>query len=154
MRSGRGFRMILHGEDRPLPVSQAFAGPVVEVQVTGLPARGRERGGIDREPVVLGGDLHAAGDEILHRVIGAVMAEGQLVGPPAGSPTPSFQLTDDAAVTSLTRSRPIRPGSSRARWRRRSTSVSVDAMMPSCAPWSRRWRVSARVSMPWMPTIS
>ena len=35
---------------------------------------------IDREAVVLAGDHHLAGGEILHRVVGAVMAEFHLHG--------------------------------------------------------------------------
>jgi hypothetical protein len=39
----------------------------------------RQRLRVDREGVVLRGDLDAAGDEVAHRVVRAVVAEGHLV---------------------------------------------------------------------------
>ena len=44
---------------------------------------GRQRPGLHREPVVLRGDLHAAGLEVLHRVVAAAVPELQLEGPGA-----------------------------------------------------------------------
>jgi hypothetical protein len=45
------------------------------------PAHGR---GVHRESVILGGDLDAPGGEILHGVIGPMVAELELVGAAAG----------------------------------------------------------------------
>src|SRR3954468_17969682 len=57
VRSGRRFGMVLHREGRPVGMPQYFDRAVVEIQV-GDADIGRQRIGIDREPVILGGDLH------------------------------------------------------------------------------------------------
>src|SRR2546425_6206435 len=67
--AGRRFRVVLHGERRPLAVTQALARAVVEVDVGGLPPLASDRRGIDREAVVLRGDLHAAGRGVLDRMV-------------------------------------------------------------------------------------
>src|SRR5689334_10420091 len=76
--------MVLHAEHRQLPVAQPLAGAVVQVDVARLPAAARQGGRVDGEVVVLRRDLHAPGGEILHRVVGAMMAERQLVRASAG----------------------------------------------------------------------
>src|SRR5712692_4036021 len=62
--AGRRFRVVLHGERRPLPVTQALARAVVEVDVSRFPALTLDGGGVDSEAVVLRGDLHAAGGRV------------------------------------------------------------------------------------------
>ena len=49
--------------------------------VTSMPSGSSVVG--DREAVVLAGDLDLAGGQVLDRVVGAVMAEGHLLGAPA-----------------------------------------------------------------------
>src|SRR3989440_7833952 len=79
VRAGRRLRMVLHGERRPLAVGKPLARAVVEVDVRGLPAVAGDRLGLDREPVVLGGDLGLVRDQVLHRMVCAVVAELELV---------------------------------------------------------------------------
>ena len=55
-----------------------------------------QRGRIDGEPVVLGGDLDLAGVEFLHRVIGPSVPELQLVGGPAHGETEYLMAQADA----------------------------------------------------------
>ena len=231
-------------------------GAVVQVDVGRSPSpAARQRRRVHREAVVLRGDLDAAGGEVLHRLVGAVVAELQLVRAAAerqrrgsggrgrcrrsarGPRSAAHRLDEvrhrlgiagavreeDAVRLALEHRRPpsvqagttvtsqpaarelaqdvqldagvvgddlkrgarrrgvaARRGPTRPRSQRtaRSTrdlahqvapdqagqrarplaqaaraSRSPVEMMPSCAPWSRRWRVRARVSMPWMPTM-
>src|SRR5215831_8293210 len=58
---GRGFRVILHGEERHVPVAQAFQRLVVQVQVSELDFALRQRIGVDGEVVVVRRDLDLAG---------------------------------------------------------------------------------------------
>src|SRR5687767_9743296 len=83
VRSRRRLGVVLHREHGPLAMPHALARVVVEVQVRRLPAARRHGGGVDGEVVVLRRDLHAARRDVLHRMIGAVVAEGQLVSAPA-----------------------------------------------------------------------
>src|SRR5205814_7602659 len=76
----RRLGVVLHAEHGELGVTQALARSVVQVQVARLPTAAGERRRIDGEAVVLRRDLHAPGREILHGMVGAVVAEGQLVG--------------------------------------------------------------------------
>src|SRR5262249_18627880 len=80
VRTGRGFRMVLHREHGPFAMPEALARAVVEVEVRRLPAVRRHRRGVDGEAVVLRGDLDLAGRQVLDRMIRAVVAERQLVG--------------------------------------------------------------------------
>ena len=76
MRSGRSFRMILNAENRLALVSHAFDGPVVQIDAVDRNI-GRQRGGIDRETVVLRSNFDSAGLHVLHRLVRAAMAEFQ-----------------------------------------------------------------------------
>src|SRR5262245_60617561 len=79
MGTGRGFRMILDGKERLLRVGQALDRPVVEVQVR--EARlASERIDVNREAVVLRGDLDLARRRVHDRMVRAVVAELELVG--------------------------------------------------------------------------
>jgi len=76
--------VVLHREDRPLAVPEPLAGAIVEIHMRRFPAELGHRRRIDREAVVLRGDLDLPGRRVLDRVVRAVMTEGQLVGAPAG----------------------------------------------------------------------
>src|SRR3954469_2114254 len=94
VRARAGLGVVLDGGAGHIEQRQALDGAVVEVDVrelggaeVGLPAYGRV--GVerllaarpeDREAVVLAGDLHAPGLEVLDRMVGAAVAEGQLEG--------------------------------------------------------------------------
>ena len=77
MRSGARFGVVLHAERAEVVGAHALEVSVVEVQV-GNGGAGGQRLGIDRVVVVLAGDLDAAGREVAHRMIAAVMTEPQL----------------------------------------------------------------------------
>src|SRR3954447_5746765 len=86
--------VVLDGRAVDLEQLEALDRAVVEVDVgqrglaeVGLPAHGlvgldaaRPVRRLDREAVVLGGDLDLAGPQVLDRVVAAAVAEGQLVG--------------------------------------------------------------------------
>src|SRR3954454_21142866 len=90
VRTGPRLGVVLHGAARDVEQREPLDGAVVEVEVrelggaaVGLPADGLV--GVDGllprraehgEAVVLRGDLHAAGLEVLDRVVGAAVAEG------------------------------------------------------------------------------
>src|SRR5213593_534457 len=80
VRPRRGLGVILHGEHGLLAVAHALGGAVVEIDVRlhqpGL-LHGRE---VHREAMVLRSDLDAPGEEVLHWMIGAMVAELELVG--------------------------------------------------------------------------
>ena len=59
-----------------------FHGPVVEVAVGDL-RLAPHAGLVGREPVVLGGHVDAVPDQVAHRVVGAAVAELELVRLPA-----------------------------------------------------------------------
>ena len=74
--------MILHTKNRFGFVTESLNGLVVEVDsihhdITGQGFR------VNRETVILGGDFHPPGFEVLHRLIAAAMTEFQFVGPAA-----------------------------------------------------------------------
>ena len=81
VRSGRGLRVVLHGEERQLAMAHPFDGAVVQIEVGDL-ERGRARHPVRianyREAMVLGGDEHLTGAQIAHRMIAAAVAVGQL----------------------------------------------------------------------------
>src|SRR5262249_15897443 len=83
VRPGRSLGVVLHRQHRPLAMPQALAGAVVEVEMRRLPPVRRHRRRVDGEAVVLRGDLDLAGGDVLHGVVRAVVAERQLVRPPA-----------------------------------------------------------------------
>ena len=57
VRAGRGFGVVLHAEDRLVAVAEAFQRLVVQVDVGDLDVAQVERIGIDREAVIVRGDL-------------------------------------------------------------------------------------------------
>ena len=97
----------------------------------GHPDAGRQRGRVHRVVVVLRGDPHRAGGLVAHRVVGAVVAEAQLVGPAAEREGEQLVAEADAEQrhpaqelrgSSPGRRRP-RPGRP-ARWRPRRPRAS------------------------------
>ena len=81
MSCGPGLRLgvELHAEVRPRARADAFVGAVVDVHEPRLPVAG-QRVVVDRVAVILAGDVAAARQQILHRLVHAAMAVGQLVG--------------------------------------------------------------------------
>src|SRR5208337_231040 len=77
VRAGGGFGVVLNAENRKPLVAHALGSLVIEIDVAELDVAGK-RGRIDREAVVLGGDLDPAGSLVTHRVIGPAMAELEL----------------------------------------------------------------------------
>ena len=87
MRPGRGFRVILHAEQRQVPVAQAFQGLIVQIDVRQFDFALRQRIRIDREVMVVRRDLDLPGLQLLHRMIPAVVPKLQLeVLPPSAIP--------------------------------------------------------------------
>src|SRR6266498_3417677 len=78
MRARGGLGVILDGEDGKLAVAHALNRAVVQVQM-GHFDRVRQAVGIDREAVVLGGDLDLLRGQVHHRLIAAAVAEFELV---------------------------------------------------------------------------
>src|SRR5206468_5869443 len=74
VRSGARLRMALEAKRRLLPEGDALERSVEQRAVGRLHARG-QGGLIDGEAVILAGDEHAAGLQLLHRVIGTMVAE-------------------------------------------------------------------------------
>src|SRR5260370_33447560 len=94
MRSRRGFRVVLDAKNGPGLVPHAFHGLVVQVDpihnhVSGQGSR------VHRETMVLRGDFHPAGRQILHRLVCAAVAKFQFEGPSAkGLPQNLVPQTD------------------------------------------------------------
>src|ERR1035441_5283903 len=74
MRPGRGFRVILHAEQRQIPMPQAFERLVVQINVRQLNFAVGQRVWIDGEVMVVRRDLDLSGLQLLHRMILAVIA--------------------------------------------------------------------------------
>jgi len=74
VRAGRGFRMVLHAEDRQVLMAHSLHCAVVQIDVRYFHIR-RKRLRIDGEAVILRSDGHFASAQIFYRLIGATMAE-------------------------------------------------------------------------------
>jgi hypothetical protein len=83
MRAGRGLGVILHAEHGMTAVAKALQRLVVEIHVRELDLALRERIRVNCETVIVRGNLHLAGDAVEHGLVGAAVAELQLVGLPA-----------------------------------------------------------------------
>ena len=79
VRARPGLGMVLHGEGVGVGRLEPLAHAVVEVDVGHRGDSGEAVDG-DGEVVVLAGDLDLSGRQVLHRVVGAVVAERQLDG--------------------------------------------------------------------------
>jgi len=75
--------MVLHCEERELAMANPLDGPIVQIQVRHL-ERGRSRNTLGSpnhsETMVLGGDEHLIGSNILHRMVSAPVPVRQLGG--------------------------------------------------------------------------
>src|SRR5437868_12707834 len=83
--TGGGLGVVLHAEGPAVEQPQALDALVVEVDVADLgPAVGgverRVEGGLDREAVVVRGDLDLTGAQVLDRLVHAAVAVAELVG--------------------------------------------------------------------------
>ncbi len=67
--------MILHAEERQRFVAHAIVGVVVEIDVGDFDVAGGEGFGIDAEAMILRGDFDFLVLQILHGMIGAVVAK-------------------------------------------------------------------------------
>ena len=76
VRTGRGFGMILHAEDRQLAMPHSFDRSVVQIDVRDFDFL-RQRFGIDRKTVILRSDRYFPAAQIFHRLIAAAMPEFQ-----------------------------------------------------------------------------
>src|ERR1051326_8422620 len=83
VRPRRGFRVILHAEERQRAVTQPFQGVVVQIDMGLDDLRFLERVWVYGEVMVVRGDLDLARLQLLYRMVAAVMAKLQLVRPPA-----------------------------------------------------------------------
>src|SRR6185436_18305510 len=79
VRTRRCLRMILNAEGRHRSVFHPFNGVVVQIEVRNIDLVQVQTFRIDREAVILCGNLYLLALEIQHRMIAAVMAEFQLV---------------------------------------------------------------------------
>src|SRR5260370_40905156 len=77
LRAGAGFGMVLPREDRLVPELQPFVAAVEQRDMRDL-GGWRQRLRQHAEAVVLAGDLDLAGDQVLHRMIGAAVADRHL----------------------------------------------------------------------------
>ena len=75
VRAGGGFGVVLDAEQGHVFVAHAFVGVVVEVDVGDFDVARGQRFRIDAEAVILGGDFHFFGEQVLNGMIRAVMAE-------------------------------------------------------------------------------
>ena len=78
VRSGTGFRVILNRKDRHVFMPKSLKCAVVEVDVGRFTACLFETFGFHRKAVVLAGDFHLSGVQVLHRLIAATVAEFEL----------------------------------------------------------------------------
>src|ERR1017187_6847240 len=95
VRAGRGFGMVLHTEYRLAAVAETFQRLIVQIDVGDFDLAQVERIRVHGEPVIVRGDLHAPGEFIAHRMVGAAMSELELVGLAAkGEPEQLVAETD------------------------------------------------------------
>src|ERR1700756_4437101 len=95
VRTGARLRMALETENRPLREGEALQRTVEQRAVRRHDSLG-QRALIDREAVVLTGDKHAPGLELLHRMVRAVMAELHLHGACTGGEPENLVSKTDA----------------------------------------------------------
>ena len=74
VRPGRGFGMVLDGDDRQGVVAQAFDALVVEIDVRDFHFR-RQTAGFYGKPMIVRSDLDVTVLEVFNRLIAAPMAE-------------------------------------------------------------------------------
>lgn len=74
MGARRRFRVILNAEERFLAVTDAFDGLIVQIGFVDL-KRSIHRLSIQGKPMVLGGDFHQAGIQVLDRLVGTSVSK-------------------------------------------------------------------------------
>ena len=79
MRPRRRFGMILNREDGQTAVTDAFQRSVVEIDMSRLQVAGQVVL-LDREAVILRGDLDLFGEAVQHRLVGPAVAEFEFEG--------------------------------------------------------------------------
>ena len=110
MGAGGGLRVVLDGKDGEPGVPQPLDRPVVQIQVGHRQFRGPGNAGfraLDRKSVVLGGDQHLPGRQLLDGVIAAPVAVRELGG--RATEGESDQLVGIADGTSETTFSPDQP---------------------------------------------
>src|SRR6266542_1646337 len=95
VRTGRGFGMILHRDDRKRLVAHAFDASVVEVNVRDFHFI-RQTVRLHCKPVIVRSDLNMAVLEIFHRLIATTMTEDKLESLAAKSATQQLMTETDA----------------------------------------------------------
>src|ERR1700716_3913670 len=80
MWPGRGFRVILDGEQRQIPVSHSFQSRVIQIHVREFDFTVRQRVRIDGKIMVVRRDFNLASGQLLHWMVPAMMAKLQLEG--------------------------------------------------------------------------
>src|ERR1039457_4640959 len=100
VRARGGLGMELHAEHRSAGQPQAFDHAVVQVDVAdlGWPERRFEtplRRHRDGEAVIVAGDQHPAGPQVLHRMVDAAVPEPELVGAQAEGPAENLAAQAD-----------------------------------------------------------
>ena len=80
MRTRRRLWVVLHGEQRQIPVPHAFERVVIQIHVRQFHFALRQRIGIDGEVMVMRCNLDLAARQLLHRMISAMMAKFELKG--------------------------------------------------------------------------
>ena len=93
--------MILNGKRWMRPVPQPLDRGVIQIDVRHLYVGG-ERPWIDGEAVILRRDLHLARFQLLHRMIGAAVAEFQFERRSAHGETETATVTQDVKVAPAT----------------------------------------------------
>ncbi len=79
MGAWRRFRVILNAEERFLAVTDAFDGLIVQIGFVDLKRR-IHRLSIQGKPMVLGGDFHQAGIQVLDRLVGPSVSKFHFKG--------------------------------------------------------------------------
>src|SRR5687767_11296141 len=71
----RRFRMVLRGEERKVTVAHAFHGMIVKIDMRHLHLFSRKRVAVHSKAMIMCGDLYAASQQVLHRMVAAAVAE-------------------------------------------------------------------------------
>ena len=106
MRPRRRLRVILHAEQRQIPVPQAFQRRVIQIHVRQFDFAFRQRIRIDCKIVVVRRDLNLPGGQLLYGMIPTMVSKFQLEGSAAERDSGElmsiapFDLTPDSRTAS------------------------------------------------------
>src|SRR2546425_669499 len=117
------------------------------------PPRALDGRGVDGEAVILRRDLDPAGREVLHRMVRAVVTERQLVGPAAGGEAQDLVAEANAEDRQAAQQRADRVDEVGDRFGVPGTVGQKYPVGLELPQRLGRCRVSARVPIPWMPTM-